>query len=202
MNFSFRPYDILTQLIPGAVVLGVYFKLLSPPLNLELSKAENIAYITVLAFLLGYMINAVGHFIESLYSKVLNNKVLIIYRKGKIKFPFILFKPFTKLKYIDGKSPLIPDEFSEILPTARRKKTDRLEWLNQEKKFARSLIITTIIVITMILCMGLRQKELTNPSIMLTAGLLVAAFYRYMQSSIDYVIQSIKIYERIKKINQ
>ena len=59
---NFKAYDILSSLIPGFIMLIV----LIPFLGLEYNKDYVIGY-TAIAFLLGYVLNTLGSWLEDLY---------------------------------------------------------------------------------------------------------------------------------------
>ena len=197
---NFRPYDILTQLIPGILVtgfitLGTENEISDIEFNLALS-----ALATVVAFIVGYIINGIGHILETPLTKGLNNSILKAYRINKIKFPLILFRPFSKLKYIDKKSIGLPKDFSDLFEEIKTGKYEKLDWLNQDKKFARSLIVSSILILVIAANFDVKIQVLQFKPFVLLFVLLLIALYRYLQSSIDYAIWIIKFYERRKDV--
>lgn len=193
---EFRPYDILTQLVPGTAIVGfsVYgTNLASKSGDFNIGLA---AFGVVICFLVGYCVNVVGHILESFFSKKLNEAVFDTYRTNEIKYFMFLFKRFTKLKHIEKPSSLLPNAYSKLYDRLNSNSGDSLNWLNEDKKFSRSIVVTCIVLYSLIGVFGLRPEIVKYYPEVMIGILLFISTYRYLQTSIDYTISVIKRYEK------
>lgn len=193
---NFRPYDILTQLIPGVLFVGYVVLILdTTELNLKLNTALY-AFATVVCFIIGYIINGIGQVSEAIFAKKINDKVLLFYLNSTKWSWLKLFKPFTKLRHVDKTNSLKASSFSEIFEEIQPKQHERIKWLNQDKKFARSLIITSLILILSSMAYDFKATTTSYKPLSLCGTLLFVSLYRFYQSSIDYSFWVIKLYEK------
>lgn len=108
----------------------------------------------------------------------------------------MLFMRFTKLKHLDkglfsSKHKVFSEDFDELKPGNGSK----IEWLNQDKKFTRSIVSMSILLlissvfISNILIVENNLLEYYFIQIIL----LFTGFYRYFQCSIDYAFWVIEL---------
>lgn len=199
---NFRPYDILTQLIPGILLVGFcVFATDFKFAEIEFNTAHY-AFGTVVCFIVGYVINGIGHMFETSLSTGLRKKVFESYKNGTVSKLLWPLKLFTKLQSINNKKPNLPDKLSEIFDEMNSEKYQKLAWQNQDKKFARSIIVTSISLLCFYLIIGLKISliDYSNYILSFILLLLFISIYRYIQSSIDYTIWVIKFYEKKNKL--
>lgn len=186
---NFRGYDLLTQLIPGLFLMMCLFLTDEVHHHLTGLNTSSITFVLVLSFILGYVINGFGHFIGSFISTPINNFVADKMKKGESRRVLI----FTKLRHIDKVYKI--QNFKDCYNNVSKDDYKSLEWLNQEKKFARSMIVASI-VITFVLLFCKLWNEITEFKVYVLAfvlTVLVIAVYRFIQSSIDYAYKIITL---------
>lgn len=201
---NFRPYDILTQLIPGVFVVGYVILVFEKRIIDSDITAGLYAFGTALSFIVGYIINGLGHFFAAIFSRNINNKVLDYYLDPKKCSWLKLFKPFTKLRYNIEEKKLDKKKFQEIFEKIKPNQHDRIKWLNQDKKFARSLIIMSLILILMNLFLDIENESIQEYSTIIKVVLyllFLISVYRYIQTSIDYSFWVVKMYEKKQSKN-
>lgn len=205
---NFRPYDILTQLIPGVFVLGYFVFVLEVTIfkTILINTGEGVGhytFVTVCSFIVGYLINGFGHILQFNFPKKINDKVFEYFSDRKRCIWLFLFKPFTKLKYKVNKKILKKkNNFQAIFNSIETSDYERIKWLNQDKKFARSLLVTSLILILCSFISGFQNQDIADYSILIYAFLVILfilSVYRYIQTSIDYSYWVLKLYERKMK---
>lgn len=198
---QFRPYDILTQLIPGILIVGVFLLVTEHSLNWQELGTGSFGFIVVLSFIVGYLVNGIGHMLGSLMAHKLSDRVKELYdSKKKLKGIWRIISIFTKLKHESKSEDLKGKSFSDLFDSIKTDEHAKLDWLNQDKKFARSLIITSISLLLEITILPLNELA-SNYLLQMIIGVVVLfliSFYRYVQCSVDYAIWIIKFNERRK----
>jgi hypothetical protein len=194
---NFRTYDILTQLIPGLFFTVIAVTISKPDINWDEIAGGMFALLTVICFIIGYMINAFGHFLESLIVNTkINEAVKEMNRNKKTKGFLGWFKKFTKLAHIENQLyTSVHSSFGNDYDNLNIQNHEKLNWLNQEKKFARSIISTSFLIGVFIPIL-LYNKTVDNSALyisIMTLTLLMVGVYRYIVSSIDYASLVIKL---------
>jgi hypothetical protein len=193
---NFRIYDILTQLIPGVFFTTII--IVSTNLWCYLDKIEigNALLFTIICFIIGFVINTIGQILEAIILKnYINNNVKKFTLNKKVSGFLRIFIPFTKLRHIgDGLHNSKFNTFSKDFDNLTIENHDKISWLNQDKKFARS--ITSMSIILILLSFAITKNTIVNDNLLwYYLGqfiLLFSGIYRYFQSSIDYAIWVIK----------
>ncbi len=142
---SFKPYDILSALIPGFIVLLALLSFF----ELEFNKDYIVPY-TAIGFLIGFMVNALSSWFEDFYyftwggkpsDKLLDGKCI-----WKIKFhEYEKVKEMLKQKC--GKTnPTNDNLFAIAMRYSNSQKDSRVPDFNANYVFARALLTTMLIV--------------------------------------------------------
>jgi len=146
---NFKAYDILSSLIPGFLFLIT----LLTALKLGYDKDLVIAY-TAIAFLLGYLINTIGSWMEDVYfwtwgGKPSNN---LLSGKGTWKVKFYHSEQARNLLKAETTTadPTNDELFSIAMRHVTGLKDSRIEDFNALYAFSRSLL-TTVLLGTIIL---------------------------------------------------
>lgn len=143
---SFKLYDILSSLIPGFIILVASMYML----NIEYNKDYAIPY-TALAFLIGYIINALCSWLENVYYWTWGGKPSTRLLEGKDMWK-VRFYEATKVKdYLleEVKDPSASNDklFHEAMRYANGKSDSRVDDFNAHYAFSRSLLTTTLVAI-------------------------------------------------------
>lgn len=193
---NFRAYDILTQLIPGVFFTTIIIGSTDLYVYLKTFEVGNFLLLTVICFVIGFVINTIGQILESLFlNNYINKKVKTFTKDEKVSGFLKVFKRFTKLSYIkEGlfKSKYL--KFSEDFDKLTIENHDKISWLNQDKKFARS--ITSMSIILLLFSIIIPKNTIVEYNViwlyLSEFILLIIGVYRYFQSSIDYAFWVIK----------
>lgn len=193
---NFRAYDILTQLIPGVFFTTIIIGSTDLCIYLKSFEVGNVLLLTVICFIIGFVINTIGQILESLIlNSYINKKVKKFTLEKKVSGFLKVFVRFTKLAYIDeGIYQSKYSKFSQDFDKLTSENHDKISWLNQDKKFARS--ITSMSILLIIFSLIIPKNILFNNNLLyfylLQMLLLLIGIYRYFQSSIDYAFWVIK----------
>lgn len=140
---NFKAYDILSALVPGFLALLVLLEFL----QIKYDKDLIIAY-TAVAFLLGYVMNTIGSWMEDIYfwtwggkpsSRLLNSHSIwkvSFYHQAKVKTRL--------LAETDNPNPSDDELFSIAMRHVNGKKDTRIEDFNTSYAFARTLLTTVL----------------------------------------------------------
>jgi len=178
-----KPYHLLIQLIPGTFLLGVIL------LN-EASREEitdmSIAFLTVVAFIFGYIFNGVAHFIEGFWREYLEERIhQTLENAEKGGWLIVCFRKFSVPAYDDALSKIRKGRLTEI-PTKLYSSSSR-NWSKEEKKFARTLFLVSLSSFVYLrVSDGNINGHLKNYLYVFFMSTCSVSIYRYFVSSIDY----------------
>jgi|GEM_PF-3295060 len=181
---NFKPYHLLIQLIPGVLLIGVFVlgntEVVGKELSLQLS---DVILFTGLAFIAGYTINGFGHFLEGFWRVPLNR----FFKSEMEQWDFVKD---------DNKAGIIATIIIYFSAVRRDKSMDvesykkhDLEWTKDEKKFSRTLIFCSIILLFYV-PFAHRHSILHHHECAILTGLALLAFvslYRYLTYTVDYL---------------
>jgi hypothetical protein len=191
---TFKAFDIFSSLVPGFLFLIGLQYFLTLPFN-----TDNLLGYTAIAFLLGYILNTFGSWLEDFYfftwggnpsSKLLKGKS---FRKIKV---YNHEKIMTDLKTKAADPDNIDDLFAVAYRYTSGEKESRIEDYNALYAFSRTLLTATII--------GGALVIITNHDEWLyyfIVFLLIFIFwYRCKQRYFYYVREILNVYSRIFKL--
>jgi hypothetical protein len=146
---NFKTYDILSSLVPGFIAVLILLN----GFDIKYDKDMVIAY-TVVAFLLGYLINTISSWMEDFYFFTWKGKPSSCLLDGKdiwkVKF-YHSVKTKDLLLNDSGKSTATNDElFTIAMRYANGQKDSRVDDFNAMYAFSRSLL-TTVLIGTIVL---------------------------------------------------
>lgn len=146
---SFKPYDILSALIPGFLVLLVLLNFLNIPYNKDLV----IAY-TAIAFLIGFMVNTLSSWLEEFYYFTWGGKPSNNLLEGKSiwKVRFYDYKTVKTHLIEESKkeNPTNDHLFSIAMRYSNGQKDTRVDDFNANYAFSR-VLLTTVLLSTIFL---------------------------------------------------
>ncbi|WP_179221454.1 hypothetical protein [Sphingobacterium cellulitidis] len=187
---TFKTYDILSSLVPGFLFLLVLIAFF----GLEYDKDLVVAY-TAIAFFLGYILNAMGSWLEQLYffswggrpsSNLLSGK-----KFGNIKV-YNLEKIINHLKSKTNSSTPLPNElFSIAARTASAMKETRIEDFNAIYAFSRTLLTTCLIGSILLIVENYNDWQFYT-----TIPLVAILWLRAKQRAYYYVKEVIDVYSQ------
>lgn len=141
---SFKTYDILSSIIPGALILLTVFNLL----GFRYDRNLILAYTTI-AFLLGYLINAVGSWLEDIYVLTWGGKPSDKLLSGQSiwKVKFYCAEEVKTLLTLETTNPNPSNDelFSIAMRSVAGIKDSRIEDFNAMYAFSRSLLTTAVL---------------------------------------------------------
>ncbi len=143
MNINFKIYDILSSLIPGFLLLI----LLLDFLNIKFEKDFIIIY-TAAAFVLGYLINTIGSWLEDFYFFTWRGKPSnrLLDGKGIWKVKFCEYEKAKLLLIKEAPANYTNDVlFNIAMRYANGSKDTRVDDFNSLYVFSRSILTTAII---------------------------------------------------------
>lgn len=147
MNFKF--YDILSSLVPGFIILAASMYVL----NIEYNKDYVLPY-TALAFLVGYIINAICSWLEGIYYWTWGGKPSTMLLDGKDMWKVRFYESnrvkehlLEELKDTNASNDKL---FHEAMRYANGKSDSRVDDFNAHYAFSRSLLTTTLMAIIFI----------------------------------------------------
>lgn len=202
---NFRTYDLLVQLIPGTLLMVAMYFILDVAFVwesvVELKSVGLVMILTIISFIIGYVLNSISHILESCFFKSVNGKVMSFYNDEKITVLYKVFICFSNLQYLDGKNEkertvlsTSKKEYNKCYQRINKEEKSSLSWMNQDIKFARVLTTTILIIILILLCRHDKFDDFIFWRIF--AGLftvMLFSFYRYFHYKIDYAYKVIKI---------
>jgi hypothetical protein len=146
---SFKPYDILSSLIPGFLLLLALLNFMS----LDYNKDFVVAY-TAIAFLIGFMMNTLSSWLEDFYYFTWGGKPSsnLIEGKNIWKVKFYEHEAVKKLLTEESQkeNPTSDHLFAIAMRYANGQKDSRVDDFNANYAFAR-VILTTMFLATIIL---------------------------------------------------
>ena len=141
---SFKAYEILSSLIPGALVLLATLNFIGVKYDKDL-----ILPYTAVSFILGYAINALGSWLEGFYFVTWGGKPSNNLLKGKSvwKVKFYHSQEVKQLLKKQAKNPNASNDelFSIAMRMVCGVKDSRIEDFNAMYAFSRSLLTTALI---------------------------------------------------------
>lgn len=146
---NFKLYDILSSLVPGFIILAASMYML----NIEYNKDYVLPY-TALAFLIGYIINAICSWLEDIYYWTWGGKPSTRLLDGKDIWKVRFYESEKVRKYLleELKDPKASNNqlFHEALRHTNGKSDSRVDDFNAYYAFSRSLLTTTMIAVIFI----------------------------------------------------
>lgn len=147
---TFKAYDIFSSLVPGFIfLLGLqYF------FNIPYDKDYVVGY-TALAFLLGYIANTLGSWLEDFYFFTWGGKPSSKLLEGKNVWKVKLYNHALLRQHLSKKTtnttPTDDELFSIAMRSANGEKDTRIEDFNALYAFSRTLLTTVLIGGTLLL---------------------------------------------------
>lgn len=192
MNINLRIYDLLSSLIPGFLFL----MLLLEVLDLGYDKDLIVVY-TIEAFVLGYLINTVGSWLEDLYFFSWGGKPSnrLLDGKGIWKVKFYQHEKVKEMLMKESsRSPSNDELFNIAMRYANGVKETRVDDFNSLYVFSRSLLTATMLSIIVVI--------LTNYSdtryFLVLIFLLIIFWIRCKQRGYYYAKEVLNIYLKQK----
>lgn len=156
---NFRLYDILTMLIQGILVTGTALLLFSP----DYLEGANGLYLTATAFFIGYIINALGSWLEEFYRWLVGGKpsTIIFHPKkgkkysgtGRVRFYQVdIVSQFLckdcNVEVVKGNEEIL---FSQAKHIADKSENKRIQEFNATYAMSRSFLTAAIILMFLII---------------------------------------------------
>lgn len=199
---NFKNYDILSNLILGYILLMA----LLPMLGISFEWKASIAYLAI-AYVIGYMINAIGSWIEGLYYITIGGKPSDFFLTPLDKRKKCHGHSKIKFYHTDEVIRMIKDElneenastgkmFSLAMRYSNSDESTRVPDFNAQYAFARSLLTTMIILTPIILIQfhfALKAWFILLP--------LFISWYRYKDRAYYYAREVLSAYLHNKKDN-
>lgn len=151
MNINFKIYDILSSLIPGFLVLTLLFY----SFDNKYDKDFIVIY-TAVAFVLGYLINTIGSWLEDFYFFTWGGKpsLRLLNGKGIWKVKFCEYEKVKSLLIKDASANYTDNDlFNIAMRYANGTKDSRVDDFSSLYVFSRS-ILTTALISLIILIFG------------------------------------------------
>lgn len=146
---SFKPYDILSSLVPGFIMLLALLNFL----GIDYDKDYVVGY-TAVAFLIGFIINTLSSWLEEFYFWTWGGKPSSKLLEGKNiwKVEFYDFDKAKNLLTIDSQknNPSTDHLFSIAMRKTNSLKDSRIQDFNANYSFSR-VLLTTVFISTIIL---------------------------------------------------
>lgn len=189
---NFKIYDVLSSLVPGFLLLMAILELF----NLSFNKEMIVPY-TALAFLLGYLINAISSWLEDLYYLTWMGKPSDCLLTGqdiwKVRFYHSQrVRELLKAEAQNEKST--NDELFSIAMLYANQKDSRVEDFNATYAFSRSILTTVLIGGVFLL---IRNYNDWTYYLMIIPVLLVV-WLRCKQRGYYYAREVLNVYLKIK----
>lgn len=193
MNFKY--YDILSNLILGNILLVA----LLPMFNLSLELDSSIACLAI-AYVIGYMVNAIGSWIEGFYYWTIGGKPSNIFltpqnKRGKgcghsrIKFHHTDEVAYMLKEELKDKNASSDKMFTTAKQYSISDNLTRVPEFNAQYAFSRSFL-TTMIILTLILLFQF-GSELRTWFVFVP---LFISWYRYKDSAYYYAREVLTTY--------
>jgi hypothetical protein len=189
---NFKIYDVLSSLVPGFLLLVAILELFNIPFNKDL-----IIPYTALAFLLGYLVNAISSWLEDFYFLTWNGKPSDRLLNGKDiwKVRFYHSKKVKELLKNEAQQEKPSnDELFSIAMRYANQKDSRVEDFNATYAFSRSLLTTVILGSVFLL---IRKHNNFEIYIMILPCLFVV-WLRCKQRGYYYAREVLNVYLKIK----
>lgn len=191
---NFKPYDILSTLVPGFIMLLAYL----PFLGFTYDKDYTIGY-TAIAFGLGYLLNIISSLLEEFYFKTWGGRPScnLLNGKGiwKIKqFNYEIVKENLKNK-TSCSNPCNKELFSIAMRYAFTSKDNRIEDFSNSYAFSRTML-TCAVVSSIVLIFNNFDDWRVYLSIIVT-GLF---WYRAKQRGYYLAKEVLQVYSKLENI--
>jgi len=190
---NFKLYDIFSQLIPGFIVYITYLKI-----NHETFDSGFIVPATVIAFIIGYFVNTLASWVESIYFFTWGGKPSNQLLEGrsiwKVKFHELEKTKKMLIEEFGEEDPTNEQLFSIAMRYATPEVSVRVADFNANYAFSR-VILTTMIIISI----ALIWANYLNPLIyVITIPIVFIAWLRSKQRGFYFAKEVLKTYLRIK----
>lgn len=187
---NFKVYDILSALIPGFLCLFILINVL----NLKYDKDLIIAY-TALAFLLGYLINTIGSWLEDFYFLTWGGKPSTQLLDGKDIWKVRFYHSQTSKEKLKEEFPTAKDN-NELFSVAMRyaNGVERVDTFNAYYAFSRA-ILTTVLLGTILLLIA-NYEDMRYYLVLLP--ILFFSWLRCKQRAFYYAKEVLTVYLRDK----
>ena len=193
---NFKAYDILSSLIPGFLTVLVMLNVL----DMEYDNNLIVPY-TAVAFLFGYLMNAISSWMEDIYFFTWGGKPSNRLLSGKDiwKVKFYSSLRAKNLLLIDASNPNATNDelFSIAMRIACGQKDTKVDDFNALYAFSRSLL-TTVIIATIFLLIK-NYNNWIYYAILIPA--LIIVWLRCKQRAYYYVREVLNVYLEQKSLN-
>lgn len=197
---NFKNYDILSNLVLGYILLVA----LLPMAGLTFEWKASIAYLAI-AYVIGYMINAIGSWIEGFYYKTIGGKPSDFFLTPSDKREKNSGHSRIKFYHTDEVIRMLKDElkdenastgkmFAVAMRYTNADETTRVPDFNAQYAFARSLL-TTMIILTPIV---ITQYGVSSKAWLVLVPLFIS-WYRYKDRAYYYAREVLLAYLQKKK---
>lgn len=198
---NFKNYDILSNLILGYILLVA----LLPIFNLAFELESSVAYLAI-AYVIGYMVNAIGSWIEGFYYCTIGGKPSDIYltpvnnqkkNKGHSKIKFYHSEEVVRMlkEELKEDSPSTGKMFSTAMQYSNSDNSTRVPDFNAQYAFSRSLL-TTMIILSLIVLIQYGCELISSWFILVP---LFISWYRYKDRAYYYAREVLLVYLHKKK---
>lgn len=192
---NFKNYDILSNLVLGYILLMA----LLPMVGLEFEWKASIAYLAI-AYVIGYMVNAIGSWIEGFYYMTIGGKPSDFFLTPADKREKNSGHSRIKFYHTDEIIRMLKDElndenastnkmFALAMRYSNSEETTRVPDFNAQYAFARSLL-TTMIILTPIVII---QFGISSKAWLVLVPLFIS-WYRYKDRAYYYAREVLSAY--------
>lgn len=197
---NLKNYDILSNLVLGYILLVA----LLPMAGLTFEWKASIAYLAI-AYVIGYMINAIGSWIEGFYYKTIGGKPSDFFLTPSDKREKNSGHSRIKFYHTDEVIRMLKDElkdenastgkmFAVAMRYTNADETTRVPDFNAQYAFSRSLL-TTMIILTPIV---IAQYGVSSKAWLVLVPLFIS-WYRYNDRAYYYAREVLLAYLQKKK---
>ncbi|WP_205755895.1 hypothetical protein [Lacibacter luteus] len=192
---TFKAYDIFSSLVPGFIMLLglLYF------LNIPYDKDFVIGY-TALAFLLGYVLNTIGSWLEHFYFFTWGGKPSSQLLSGKKVWKIRVYNHVQIHQHLSQKTTNANATNDELFSIAMRnvngQKDSRIEDFNAIYAFSRTLLTT--VIIGSILIMTKNYSDWKYYAVLIP--IILTLWLRCKQRGYYYAKEVLNVYCKINNI--
>ena len=192
---NFKNYDILSNIVLGYILLMAIL----PMVGLAFEWKASIAYLAI-AYVIGYMVNAIGSWIEGFYYKTIGGKPSDFFLTPADKRKRFSGHSRIKFYHTDEIIRMLKDElndenastnkmFALAMRYSNSDETTRVPDFNAQYAFARSLL-TTMIILTPIVII---QFGILSKAWIVLVPLFIS-WYRYKDRAYYYAREVLSTY--------
>lgn len=194
---NIKPYDLVAKLIPGFLTILAFYTLTPFPYS-----ESNVLGYTVIAFLIGYLLDALGSWLEPFYFFTWGGKPSASLVQGK-KTVFRNWLPdaatFATNWNQKQKSPHNDNQIYKELQTAIKvyssaASTVRLQEMQEQYALSRSLLTFALALFAGIVCLFLTGLLHKYPILLFSFGGLLLFWYRCYERACYMAREQIYVY--------